>query len=346
MEYQEDALTANPYKQDYLNSVEKLIQERLQEAGAVRALRAKEILENPEQARAEFAKMLGWPLSEEPRQPLTTVATLLSEENGIRLCRMRFEIFPGFFYYGLYFEHTGQRLPLVLSQHGKWGTPEVCSDVIPLEQTNYHHMSRRILQRGAHVFAPQMLLWQEESCGIAYNRDLLDAKLRQVGGSMVALELYCLRCCIHYFAAQPEVDEAQIGMVGLSYGGMYTLYAAALDIRIKAAFSCCYFNDRSLQIFPDWSWKGSARQFMDAEIALLCRPRALFLAIADHDPGFLVQNGIREYNRLCRVLQTQGCAQEWLHFEVFAGIHEFCPEDRFLDAFFLALTEVFEKEML
>ena len=27
MEYQEDALTANPYKQDYLNSVEKLIQE-------------------------------------------------------------------------------------------------------------------------------------------------------------------------------------------------------------------------------------------------------------------------------------------------------------------------------
>lgn len=85
---------------------------------------------------------------------------------------------------------------------------------------------------------------------------------------------------------------------------------------------------------------------MDAEIALLCRPRALFLAIADHDPGFLVQNGMREYNRLCRVLQTQGCAQEWLHFEVFAGIHEFCPEDRFLDAFFSALTEEFEKEML
>lgn len=346
MVYHEDVLTANPYKQDYLDSMEKLIQERLQEAGAVRALRAKEILENPEQARSEFAKMLGWPLTEEPRQPLTTVASLLSDESGIRLYRMKFEIFPGFFYYGLYFEHTGQHLPLVLSQHGKWGTPEVCSDVIPLEETNYHHMSRRILQRGAHAFAPQMLLWQEESCGIAYDRNLIDAKLRQVGGSIVALEIYCLRCCISYFETQPEVDEAQMGMVGLSYGGMYTLYTAALDTRIKAALSCCYFNDRSVQLFPDWSWKNSAWQFLDAEIALLCCPRALFLAVADNDPGFLVENGKREYGRLNRALQAYNAQQNWLRFEVFAGVHEFCPEDHFLDAFFSALTEVFKKEML
>lgn len=338
MVYHEDALTANPYKQDYLNSVEKLIQNRLLEAGAVRASRTKEILEDPERSRAEFTQMLGWPLTEEPHIPLTTQLDLLSEENGMRLYRMRFEIFPGFFYYGLYFEHTGQRLPLVLSQHGKWGTPEVCSDVIPLEETNYHHMSQRILQHDAHVFAPQMLLWQTESCGVEYDRDILDAKLRQVGGSIVALELYCLRCCISYFAAQPEVDESRIGMVGLSYGGLYTLYTAALDTRLKAAFSCCYFNDRNLQLFPDWSWKNSAWQFMDAEIALLCCPRALFLAIAADDPGFSVQNGMREYDRLCHALQTKGCQQEWLHFKVFAGVHEFCPDNHFLNAFFSALN--------
>ena len=220
MAYHEDALAANPYKQEYLGSVERLIQRRLQEASAARRLRTKDILGNPEQARADFSRMLGWPLTEEPRQPLTVEDTLLSEENGIRLYRMKFEIFQGFFFYGLYFEHTGRRLPLVLSQHGKWGTPEVCSDVIPLEETNYHHMSRRILQRGAHVFAPQLLLWMADSCGIEYDRDLLDAKLRQAGGSVVALELYCLRCCISYFAAQPEVDETRMGMVGLSYARM------------------------------------------------------------------------------------------------------------------------------
>jgi len=347
MAYHEDALAANPYKQDYLNGVEQLIQRRLEEAGAARERRSKEIMDDPDQARVEFAQMLGWPLPEEPRQPLTTERTLLSEENGVRLYRMKFQIFQGFFYYGLYFEHAGQRLPLVLSQHGKWGTPEVCSDVIPLEETNYHHMSRRILQRGAHVFAPQMLLWQVESCGVDYDRDLLDAKLRQVGGSIVALELYCLRCCISYFAAQPEVDETRLGMVGLSYGGMYTLYAAAMDTRLKAAFSCCYFNDRSLQLFPDWSWKDSAWLFLDSEIALLCCPRALFLAIADDDPGFRVQDGKREYDRLCRALRESGSPQDWLHFEVFAGVHEFCPNDRSLDAFFSALNEpVFEKERL
>lgn len=339
MAYHEDALAANPYKQEYLSSVERLIQRRLQEASAARQLRTKDILENPEQARADFSRMLGWPLTEEPRQPLTVEATLLSEENGIRLYRMKFEIFQGFFFYGLYFEHIGRRLPLVLSQHGKWGTPEVCSDVIPLEETNYHHMSRRILERGAHVFAPQLLLWMADSCGVEYDRDLLDAKLRQVGGSMVSLELYCLRCCISYFAAQPEVDETRMGMVGLSYGGMYTLYAAAVDTRLKAALSSCYFNDRSLQLFPDWSWKDSAWQFMDSEIALLCYPRALFLSVADKDPHFLVQNGRREYDRLRRALQEAGIGQQWLHFEVFDGVHEFCPDNRFLDMFFSALNE-------
>ena len=340
MAYHEDALAANSCKMEYLNSVEQLIQKRLQEAGAARRLRTGEILENPEQARSEFMQMLGWPLTEEPHQPLTAEASLLSEENGIRLYRMKFEIFEGFFYYGLYFEHTGQRLPLVLSQHGKWGTPEVCSDVIPLEETNYHHMSRRILERGAHVFAPQMLLWQEESCGIAFDRDLLDAKLRQTGGSMVALEIYCLRCCISYFAALPEVDEERMGMVGLSYGGMYTLYTAAVDTRLKAAFSCCYFNDRSKQLFPDWSWKDSAWLFMDSETALLCRPRTLFLAIADNDPGFLAQDGKREYDRLRRALRESSAEQDWLRFEVFAGVHEFCPNNDLLNAFISTLREV------
>ena len=55
---------------------------------------------------------------------------------------------------------------------------------------------------------------------------------------------------------------------------------------------------------------------------------------------------MREYDRLFRALQENGGEQAWLHFEVFSGVHEFCPEDRFLDAFFSALTEVFEKEML
>ncbi len=345
MRYHEDAVSANLYKTEYCDSIEKLANRRLEEAAEERKFRAKWIADHPDKARSEFAEMLGWPLTENPRQPLSTEKILLSEENGIRLYRMKFQIFQGFFFYGLYFEHVGKRLPLVLSQHGKWGTPEVCSDVIPLDETNYHHMSQRILQRGAHVFAPQMLLWQVESCGVNYDRDLLDAKLKQTGGSIVALELYCLRCCISYFSHQPETDKTRMGMVGLSYGGMYTLYAAALDTRLKAAFSCCYFSDRNVQLFPDWSWKNSAWKFMDSEIALLCRPRALFLAIATNDPGFLFKNGMREYERLCCQLQENGVAHEWLHFEVFEGVHEFCPDNSLLDAFFSALNEpAFEKE--
>ena len=81
------------------------------------------------------------------------------------------------------------------------------------------------------------------------------------------------------FAAREDIDGDRIGMIGLSYGGFYTLFAAALDVRIGAAVSSCFFNNRKMYDFVDWVWFNAANQFMDAEVGALVCPRPLYVEV-------------------------------------------------------------------
>ena len=95
-------------------------------------------------------------------------------------------------------------------------------------------------------------------------------------------------------------------MIGLSYGGFYTLYLTALDKRIKAALCSCYYNDRTYYSNSDWSWFGSANMFEDAEVASLIFPRKLWIQVADNDELFHVSSAKKSLNawkntmRICR----------------------------------------------
>ena len=69
-------------------------------------------------------------------------------------------------------------VPLVIAQHGGYGTPELCADMNG--KNNYNHMVQRILARGAAVLAPQLMLWStteresHRAHPIAYNRQIAD----------------------------------------------------------------------------------------------------------------------------------------------------------------------------
>lgn len=69
-------------------------------------------------------------------------------------------------------------------------------------------------------------------------------------------------------------------MMGLSYGpGRHTLYTAALDTRIDAAVSSCFFNERKRYLWSDWSYFGFMNEFNDAEVAALICPRAFMIEV-------------------------------------------------------------------
>ena len=195
----------------------------------------------------------------------------------------------------------------------------------------YNDMSQRIAQKQVHVFVPQLLMWFPERYQLEHDRVILDAKLKQIGGSITALEIYCLQCCLSYFEELGCVEADKMGMIGLSYGGYFTLYTAALDVRLKAALSCCYFNDRTKFLYPDWTWKGAAESFLDSEVALLCYPRRLWIALGSRDAHIPADTGREEYERLKREIAASQIDDSWLRFHIFDGEHEFCPDDTFLD---------------
>lgn len=343
MNYYEDRKDTTTQRKDYLNSIEKLIEKRQNECKSKREKYIKKIINEPGKAREEYFEMLGWPLTIDVTEPLSVEKTLLScEQDGYNIYRMKLEIFKDFFFYGLYFEHRNQKnLPFVISQHGGDGTPELCSglynrcsELYNGGTANYNNMTERVLKRGANVFAPQTLLWHKENNGIEFDRRDLDSKLKQVGGSIAALEIYCIKSSLNYFEKQLCIDNDRIGMVGLSYGGFYTLFTMAADTRIKAAVSSAFFNDRSKYSWSDFTWKCSAEKFFDSEVALLCYPRKLWLSVGEKDELFDIGTVKSEYKRLCREIEMCDIKSDWLNFEIHSGTQEFCADDKAIDYMF------------
>ncbi len=333
MQYREKRATGNSFRQEYLDSVNNLLEKKLAEAEKIRRDFDRELLADPERARKQFAETLGWPLTQlrvgVPKAELFHVVT----DGEIDLYRVQIEVFDDFKFYGLLFKkNDGKKRPLVISQHGGAGSPEICSTLFEGETSyNYNDMTQRILKYDVNVFAPQMLLWNLEEYGIEYDRKHTDAVLRLLGGSMAALEIYCLQRSLDYFETQDYVDRERMGMIGLSYGGMYTLYTAAIETRIKVAISSSFFCTRSENAaMPDWKYKGMAYNFYDAEVAMLVRPRKIYLAMGKDDPLFDTDKSVQEFEHVKGACPDWA---EWTDLQMFEGVHEFCPDDELLNRF-------------
>lgn len=321
--YREEASASEIYKKDYLQGIEKVIASREQKARKVRKDYRRDIFSNPEKYREDLKEMLGWPLTETSSLPVP-VAKLdrLTEEKQFHLYRATIQVMEGYEITGLLFQRKEKNLPLVIVQHGKEGTPELISNVYG-DTFNYNHMAERILSQDVHIFLPQLLLWNKENYPVDYDRDNLDAKLKRVGSSITALEVYAIMRIMDYFEKQAYVTN--FGMIGLSYGGFYTLFTTALDTRIKAAVSCSFFSDREKNAWTDWTWKNSAFQFCDAEIASLIYPRKLWIEVGKRDEAFDIRGAKTEMENLREMCREVGT--DWVEFIEFDGTHEFCLDD-------------------
>lgn len=323
------------YREAYLAGVERLVERELDRARERRRESFAGYLENPQEYRERFVAMLGWPLTERrgKQLPKAVEVSPVGECQGIRVERVKLEVLPGIPFYGVLFRNGGERRPLVIAQHGGGGTPELCSGLLERGTVNYNDMTGRILRYGVHVFAPQLLLWDpqqfqshcEQGETVCQVRRSLDQGLKLIGGSITALELTCLMGALDYFEAQEYVDSEKLGMVGLSYGGFYTQYLAAVDTRIKSALSSCFFNRDHYRIGSDYGMYREALQFMHSEIAMLVHPRRLSIQVASRDEILPIEGAREEYSRLAGyAAHTQG---DWLRFTEFDGVHEFWRDD-------------------
>lgn len=319
----EDRQVTRQSKESYLKGIEKIIEEREKYLEDIRTRYAENIFADQQQYREAFKMMLGWPLTEKKNPELpNAVVEKVAEEELCTIYRVAIEVLDGFSVTGLLIQKDNDKRPLVIAQHGGLGTPELVANLYG-ETSNYNHMIERLLQYDVNVFAPQLLIWNQEEYGVPFDRAALDARLKRVGSSIASLEIYGLMRIMDYFEGQNYVTN--FGMVGLSYGGFYTLFAAAVDTRIKSSISCAFFNSRKHYAWSDWTWFRAAETFSDAEIACLVYPRKLCIEVAREDELFDIKWAEEEIERLKNM--SKKVTEDWLDIIEFEGTHEFCWDD-------------------
>jgi dienelactone hydrolase len=323
MLFREEKEASKTYKQNYLDGIKALLSVRQKAAEQVRAEYIKDVFKDAEKYRNDFKKMLGFPLVDFVYDGAPNVrSTKLADEENYEIFRMEIEISDDLWMCGLFFKMKGEeKKPLVLVSHGGLGTPELISGIYG-DTSNYNDILPRVIKYGVHAFAPQLLLWHDDY-EVPFDRKELDADLKRVGSSITALEVFGFTRILDYFEDKPYVKN--FGMVGLSYGGFYTLFTTAVDTRIKSAISCSFFNDRDMVGWSDWVWQNSAYKFNDAEVAALCYPRRLCIQMGDKDQLFDAEYTKKSFDRLRDISKDVGA--DWLDLIIFDGNHEFCKDD-------------------
>jgi len=332
--YEEDVSASNPVRTEQARELDAYILGLKRDTGRLRELfrpnysSVKAYQASTRPLREAFARSIGYPPPGGPVEELPSF-TRIGEDGLATYYRARIPVLPGVHAAGLYLVPKGMkgRAPLVVSMHGGGGSPE---GALFRGGANYHDMVRGGVKQGYVVWAPTHLFRAE-----GYPPDIrtrTDTRLRLVGTSLAAVETWKITRSLDTLLKRPEVDPKRVGMVGLSYGGYYTLVTAALEPRIKASVSSCYFGVQEgrygqdeLSVPSDFQSMDRFTLFLDPELAALVCPRPLLIQAGAKDNASHREPGKQLAPRAAEYYERLG-RPENLRFLVFEGGHEFHDE--------------------
>lgn len=275
--------------------------------------------------RAAFCRSIGYPCPG-GRPSGTPRFDKIGEDAIGTYFRATIPVLPGIHAEGIYIVPKGLTAPapLVIAQHGGAGSPELA---LFHGGANYHDMVRGAVKRGYVVFAPQLLF---SSPGLPKTTRIeTDQRLRLVGTTITAVEVTKIVRSLDVLLQRPEIDPTRVAMVGLSYGGFYTLVTAAIDSRIKVAVSAGYYGVQEgryatdeLSIPPDLAFPARFTLFRDSDIVALICPRPLQIQAGDHDEINHWKSGEKLAPLSAAYYAKLGLAENFV-YRLFAGVHEF-----------------------
>jgi dienelactone hydrolase len=176
----------------------------------------------------------------------------------------------------------------------------------------------------ARGFGERKLGYMIDSGDDGCNINQIKAEL--LGLNTLTLNVFDLSRCIDYLLTRPEVDAGRIGCAGLSYGGTLTLFAAALDERIKVAVVSGYltsFYDLTFvrgqicgqQIVPQLLRWGEI-----SDVGCLIAPRPLLIESGTEDEGFGIDAARQAYAEVRRLYGVLDVPDKVAH-HIFEGGH-------------------------
>jgi hypothetical protein len=148
-----------------------------------------------------------------------------------------------------------------------------------------------------------------------------------VGQTMVGWRVWDVMRTIDYIATRSGLDLSRVGCMGISGGGTITVFATALDLRIRAALVSGYLNTfrdsiGSLAHCIDNYVPGILNWAEMHDIAGLIAPRPLFVESGEKDNIFPIRASIESFNEVRKIYSVFGAADR-VEQEVFPGEHLF-----------------------
>jgi dienelactone hydrolase len=236
-------------------------------------------------------------------------------------------------------ECTNLKPVIALHGHGTWGGAAIVkAPADPLgaalnQQLNYDYAGQ-LAKRGFMVFVPELRgfgqrlenpeyqegeeQWISSCYAVSVNALLL-------GKTLLSLRVYDVMRLIDYIRTRPEPLADTLGCVGLSGGGMVTLFTTALDQRITCAVVSGYFNTFRDSIMAVRHClcnfvPGMARVTEMVDIAGLVAPRPLLIETGTQDPIFPTAATQQAYQELQKIYALWDAVPN-LDIDVFEGEH-------------------------
>jgi dienelactone hydrolase len=205
------------------------------------------------------------------------------KRDGYRVEKVSFQTRPGIWMTAnAYVPDKKGKLPAILCVHGHWKgakqDPVVQSRCIGAAKLGFFVLCVDAFGAG------------ERGVGTAlgeYHGDTTAATLLPVGLPLSGLQVYENRRAVDYLLTRSEVDGDRIGITGASGGGNQTMYAGAMDDRLKAVVPVCSVGNYQAylgaaccmcEVVP-----GALKFTEEGAVLAMVAPRALMVISATRD---------------------------------------------------------------
>jgi dienelactone hydrolase len=277
--------------------------------------------------------------------PLNPQLTEEVQRDGYRRQRVEIDTEPGVTMplYVLIPDEAHEPLIPIIAAHGHEsggkistaGVTEIPGVAEQVRKYNYDY-GVKCAQRGYLVFCPDARgmgerresLYESDDALFSRSCDQLANMALPLGMTVAGMWTWDLMRLLDYIQTRPACQGQKIGCIGLSGGGLQTLYLTALDERVAAAVISGYFYGakNALLDLPncDCNYVPHLWEYADlGDLAALIAPRPLLIETGTQDPlnGSRGMPNVMEQYEITRQAYALLNAPERLCHDIFEGEH-------------------------
>jgi dienelactone hydrolase len=274
----------------------------------------------------------------EPTIPLNPRTRQVYDEKTWTGYEVVLDVYDDVFAYGILLLpkdlKPGEKRPVVVCQHGLEGTPRHTIDVE--KRPVYNHFSRRLVELGYIVYAPQ---------NPYYGENVFRQLQRKANPLKLSLFSFIIRQhqrTIDWLETLPNVDPKRIAFYGLSYGGKTAMRVPAVEKRYCLSICSGDFNEWigknvSVDLDRSYMWTREyemyefdlGNTFNYAEMAYLIAPRP-FMVERGHDDGVGIDEMVAyEFARVRYLYANRLKIPDRTTIEWFVGGHQINARETF-----------------